>query len=557
MNPAPAAGIALALLSTATVAVAQSFAFPNFTSTAGLTLNGAAVQASAVINVTNNGANQVGSCFYSTPVPVAEGFDTTFQFLMTASPEGMAFVIQSSPLGANAIGGDLWGLGYGFGNTTNPIANSLVIEIDAKQQSFVNDSSGNEVSVHTTGMLGNTENEGASIARVSPTGDLSNSQPHTVRVNYVPGTLDVYVDDMSTPLLSVPYTFEDGGTQLSGGATGGLDLPGGEAWVGFTSATSAGSSGQRAELRSWNWVSQHRPDDCYVGNAGDAAGTGPLDLLTISGSIGGFFRTVRLAVADPFSFEVDVPPGQTTAPFVLLGWIGVADALTVTPTAYGSACFPLVAPIDIGSFVAPYTAQIPPGIALDLEFTFQLVMATDAANPGVIELSNAVALDFDPAPGPIITTVVPLSAPIGNVVTVNGDNFSPFATVIVNGQSLAPLSAVDAQVTFAMPAGVPCGATVSVRNPDGAIATVPFNPTPAITSQPTQQGTSAGGQTFIVIGTGFAPGTTITIGGNNANVTTATATVLVASTPPGSPGQVPVVITTPGGCIATANYTYL
>ena len=39
--------------------------------------------------------------------------------------------------------------------------------------------------------------------------------------------------------------------------------------------------------------------------------------------------------------------------------------------------------------------------------------------------------------------------------------------------------------------------------------------------------------------------------------TTATATVLVASTPPGSPGQVPVVITTPGGCIATANYTYL
>ncbi|MEZ6037870.1 MAG: IPT/TIG domain-containing protein [Planctomycetota bacterium] len=556
MNPASAAGVALALLATGPLALAQSFAYPNFSSTSGLTLNGAATPTGSVINVTNNGANQVGSFFYSTAVPVAEGFDTTFQFFMTSSTEGMAFVVHNSPQGASALGGDLWGLGYGFGNTTNPIANSLVIEIDAAQDSFLNDTSANEVSVHTTGTLGNSENEGVSIARFSPAGDLSNAQPHTMRVNYVPGVLEIYVDNLGAPLLTVPYTFEDGGTQLSGGATGGLDLPTGEAWVGFTSSTPFGATNQRAELRSWNWVSQQSPDDCYVGNAGSTAG-GPYDLLAISGSTGGFFRTVRLAVADPFSFDIDVPPGQSTAPFVLLGWLGVADALTVTPTIYGSACFPPIAPIDIGSFVAPYSAQIPPGIALNLEFTFQVVMATDAGNPSVIELTNAVALDFDPAPGPLITNVTPLSAPVGNTVTVNGDNFSPFATVIINGQTLQPIAAADAQLTFAMPAGVPCGSSVTVRNPDGAIATVPFNPTPTITNQISTQGTSLGGVSFIVLGTGFAPGTTVTIGGNPANVTSASATLVVATTPPGTPGPTQVVITTPGGCIVTTNYTYL
>jgi hypothetical protein len=34
------------------------------------------------------------------------------------------------------------------------------------------------------------------------------------------------------------------------------------------------------------------------------------------------------------------------------------------------------------------------------------------------------------------------------------------------------------------------------------------------------------------------------------------ATAITMNTPPGTPGQQPVVITTPGGCIVNTTYTY-
>ena len=158
---------------------AQSFSFPSFASVGNLTMNGTAGQVGSVLRVTDLGAGDVGAAWYSTPVSVAEGFETEFVFRMSSAPEGMAFVIQGSPAGASAMGGDLWGLGYGFGNVGMGIANSIAIEIDAMQDGFLSDSSSNEVSIHTLGVLGNSENEGASIGRVALPGDLSNNNTHT------------------------------------------------------------------------------------------------------------------------------------------------------------------------------------------------------------------------------------------------------------------------------------------------------------------------------------------------------------------------------------------
>ena len=70
-------------------------------------------------------------------------------------------------------------------------------------------------------------------------------------------------------------------------------------------------------------------------------------------------------------------------------------------------------------------------------------------------------------------------------------------------------------------------------------------------------GTSAGNQLFLILGQGFAPGTTVTIGGAAATVVTATGAVVQVQTPPGTPGPAAVVLTTPGGCTATTSYTYL
>jgi hypothetical protein len=544
-------------------ATAQSFDFPTFADTSPLTLNGSATQVGSNLRLTNNGASQTGSAWYTTPVPVAEGFDTQFQFVMTTSPEGLAFVIQGSPNGALAIGGGLWGIGYGFGVSSSPIPNSIAIEIDAVQDGFLNDTSSNEVSIHTVGALGNSENESVSIARITPAGDLSNNAVHTMRVSYMPGplpgspgVLEVYVDNLTTPLLSTAFSFENGGTQLTGGSTGGLGLAGAEAWVGFTSATMAGSSGQNVEIRSWNWVSFARPDDCYEGNVQLGSG-GPHDLLTINGDNGGFFRTARLAVADPFTLAVDPPPGEVSAPFLLLVFPVIANAATVTTTPWGESCFPLVFPVDLGGASAPFSVNFPAGIFLPMELSLQAVMATDSSDPNVLELTNAIGLQFSLAPAPAITLVLPGSAPAGATITISGSNFSQFATVDLNSVPVPVLSASQQQITFAMPASVPCAATLRVRNPDGSQATVPFNPVPTITSQVNTSGPQSGGTTYIVIGNGFAAGTTVTIGGNAATVTTANPSIVICTTPPGSPGPATVVITTPGGCSVNSTFTYL
>lgn len=543
----------VAAFSLACAAGAQSFAFPNFADVSALTLNGDAAQVGTVLRVTNNASQQTGAAWYSTPVSVVEGFVTEFTFKMTTSLEGMAFVIQGSPFGANAIGGSLWGLGYGFGNSGVGISNGIAIEVDTMQQGFLSDSSGNEVSIHTLGTLGNSENEGASIARASAPSDLSNNGTHVMRVSYVPGALEVFLDDDPIPLLSVPYTFENGGTFLSGGSTGGIGLIGSTAWVGFTATTSTGNN-QHTEIRSWNWNSQFLPDPCYQGNVLQSAG-GPFDVLTVNASVGGYYRVLRPLVADPFTVEIAPPPGEAVAPFVLLGTLGLANAATVTLTPFGSACFPPNV-LSVGSFFAPHTFSVPAGLLLNLDMTLQAVMATDSANPAQLELTNAVGISFVLGPAPTITSLSANSAAPGLPISVIGTGFSQFVTMTIAGVPVPIGSSTDTTIPFLMPAAVSCDSTLRVSNPDGSFAEIAINPTPTITGESNTSGSTAGNTIYVVLGQGFAAGTTMTIGGNPANVLSATSVSVVVRTPAGSVGPAQVVITTPGGCQVTSTFTY-
>lgn len=558
--PVAAAGMTLLLLPA--TALAQSFDYPSFLGTTGLALNGSATLASGTVRITNNLAADTGSLWYGTQVPVVEGFETRFDFSISPSAEGLAFVIHDAPSGPTTLGGNLWGMGYGQGGNVSPITNCLAIEIDAILDTFLNDTSANEVSLHTVGVWGNSENESVSIGRTTPTADLSNNAVHTLRIRYTPGvggapgTIQIWVDAVVAPILTVPFSFENGGQQLVGGSYGGLGIVGGDAWVGFTSSTPAAVTGQNATVRAWNWISYQLPNACYTGNLLAGSG-GPYDVLRIDNSNGGFFRTVNLTVANPFAIALTTPPASTTAPFVLLATLGIANASTAVTTPFGPACFPLVSVVDIGSFLAPYSVTVPAGLVLTVPLTLQGVMAPNAANPSLVQVTNAVAMQFSFAPAPTITSVTPNSTTAGAPITITGGNFSPFATVEVNSTPVAPTSISATQIVFPMPAGVPCGSQLRVRNPDTTFATANFNPTPAITSQVNTSGPAAGGTTYIAIGNGFAAGTTVTIGGTPATVTNASASVITVLTPPGQVGPRPIVITTPGGCVVNSTFTYL
>ncbi|WP_145293052.1 DUF4347 domain-containing protein [Crateriforma conspicua] len=107
--------------------------YASFDSANGLDLNGNAVVTGGSLQLTAATAQQRGSAYYTTAIPISEGtsFQTSFTARFTggqgsAGGEGLAFVIQNSPAGTSAqnIGNYSGGLDY------NAVPNSLAVELD-------------------------------------------------------------------------------------------------------------------------------------------------------------------------------------------------------------------------------------------------------------------------------------------------------------------------------------------------------------------------------------------------------------------------------------------
>jgi hypothetical protein len=144
----------------ATTCASTIFAAPilytDFSSTAGLTLNGAAAQAGNVLRVTPADFDQSGSVFSTSQITLGAGytFSTFFVFQITesggigdedgAGADGLAFIIQTN---SNTAGGSGGGLGY------EGLANSVAVEFDTFNNGtgFFNDPNGNHVGIAVGG----------------------------------------------------------------------------------------------------------------------------------------------------------------------------------------------------------------------------------------------------------------------------------------------------------------------------------------------------------------------------------------------------------------------
>lgn len=550
---------------------AQSFSYPDFAATPQLNLLGSTAQNANAIQLTDSVSNQAGWLWRDTAMPILAGFDTTFTFRIEPPAagikgEGFAFVIHDDANQASATGGTSWGMGYGEGaNLADGIRDSIAIEFDTYQDVFLGDTSNNEVTVHTRGSEGNREHEQWSIGSAIPPANFSDGQTHVARIVYTPGLLEVYVDNMTTPAISTSYDLETGGTYLDGTGAPGIDTPSGFGFVGFCATTGSGAITETVTIESWTWTSTAPTDPCYLGTLG-------ADTLTINGSNGGFFRTVQINTFEPFSIEVNDPPGYGPgAPYVLVGSLLPQPGAIGTNLGFGSACFPMMPlgaaelvlanTLSVGSGLlpaqpTPHTMQIPPGIVtFPLEMTLQ-ALTLDSAQPLTLGLTNAVDLSVVLGASPTIASISPASPPAGSTVTVTGQNFANGLSLMVGTTATPPLSVTSDTITFAWPAGPNCDATVSVTNPDGQSTSTSTNPSPTITNTISAFGSFLGGQSFILQGQNFQPGSTVTIGGNAATVVNITAFTVLVTTPPGNVGASPVVLTSPGGCTATTTYFY-
>lgn len=150
--------MAAAVLSASTLAGASTVInYPDFSSTAGLQLNGGAAAVSGALRVTNANFSQAGSAFSTSTVSLASGasFSTYFQFRFTrpggacdssttCGADGLVFVVQTV---SNNVGTGGGGIGY------EGIPNSIGIEFDTWNNGWWDDDNGNHVGIDINGNI--------------------------------------------------------------------------------------------------------------------------------------------------------------------------------------------------------------------------------------------------------------------------------------------------------------------------------------------------------------------------------------------------------------------
>lgn len=148
-----AAVCGLALAGQAGAAV---ISYADFSSVAGLTLNGAAAQAGNALRVTPANYNQSGSVFSTSTVSLASNasFSTFFQFRFTnpggacdgqgCGADGLVFVVQTV---GNNVGGAGGGIGYAG------ISNSVGIEFDTWNNGSGDSYSSNHIGADVNGSV--------------------------------------------------------------------------------------------------------------------------------------------------------------------------------------------------------------------------------------------------------------------------------------------------------------------------------------------------------------------------------------------------------------------
>ncbi|RKN05347.1 IPT/TIG domain-containing protein [Streptomyces radicis] len=147
----------------------------------------------------------------------------------------------------------------------------------------------------------------------------------------------------------------------------------------------------------------------------------------------------------------------------------------------------------------------------------------------------------------------------GTLVTITGTNLSGTTAVHFGTRSATSVTNVSpTQVTAVSPSGNGV-VGVTVTTPGGTSNPVPFfyvGPPFKQTLSPAS-GSTAGGQTVTITGTGLSTATSVAFGANTAVPTVVTDSQITVVTPAGAAGAVGVTVTTAGGSSNGLSYTYV
>ncbi|MFZ3217886.1 MAG: chitobiase/beta-hexosaminidase C-terminal domain-containing protein [Candidatus Acidiferrales bacterium] len=291
-----------------------------FSSSTGMQFNGSTSLNGTALELTNGGANEAGSAFFSTPMNI-QSFTTDFVFqLSNAKADGMTFTIQNSSAGVTALGAIGGSLGYGG---TTKILNSVAIKFDI----YNNSGEGND----STGLYTDGANPTVPAVDITSSGIVfSSGDAIAAHITYDGTTLTMTLADKVTGktytdswAINIPSTV--------GGNT---------AYVGFT----GGSGGSTAIQNVETWTFASIPPGAVNFSSGFTSTTG----LQLNGSATWNQAANRLTLTNGGSNEASsafyttpVSVQKFTNDFSFQLTNPVADGFTFTiqnagPTAVGT-----------------------------------------------------------------------------------------------------------------------------------------------------------------------------------------------------------------------------
>ena len=176
---------------------------------------------------------------------------------------------------------------------------------------------------------------------------------------------------------------------------------------------------------------------------------------------------------------------------------------------------------------------------------------------------------YDSAPTPSVTGVSPSSGSTagGTSVTITGTNFAAGATVKFDASAATGVTFVSSTtITATTPAHAAGAVSVTVTNADtqGSTRANAYTyvtpPAPTVSTVSPSTGSTAGGTSVTITGTGFVSGATVKFGGTAAtSVVVVSDTQITLKTPAHTAAQVDVVVTNTDALFGTKSngYTFL
>ncbi len=269
-------------LAMAATSQAVTVQFNDFSSTAGLTLNGNAIgnvnngiDAGRVLRLTSSTVNQSGSAFSTTTVNAAT-FSTAFRFRITdpggtifdnnptSGADGIVFVVQNV---ASNIGGAGQGIGY------SGIPNSVGAEWDTWHNSYNNDPDSNHLGIDVNGVV--DHGAGSPFTQTIAT-RFDDGNLWYAWVDYDGTNLEVRTNQTGIRPATATLSRSVNIVSILGATS---------AYIGFTSGT--GADWGNHDIVSWEYRDSFDPiDDDHNGNPVPEPLTGGLVFLSGSAIVG-------------------------------------------------------------------------------------------------------------------------------------------------------------------------------------------------------------------------------------------------------------------------------